>query len=150
MDDWEKQQNLELVKRCIRYGDFTLHSGQKSGWVCDLLLVQRYFPSFLASLKPTYPVVGIELGGLLLSQPGGAFIRKDGSYYSNGYQPIWVSLLDDVVTTEQSMSEASLALDKLGIEVREYLCVLDRRSREHRILEIRSLVTAIDLEAQDD
>lgn len=105
----------------------------------------------MAMLQPNYPTVGIELGGLLLTEAhGGSFIRKDGTHYSNGYQPKKVSLVDDVVTTETSMTEAFLALDKLGIEVGEYLCILDRREPANRILAIRSLVTTADLQEAHD
>ena len=152
MEYREKQKIVELLKNhCIRYGDFTLHSGERSTWICDLLLTQVHFRSLMVSLGPRYPTVGIELGGLLLAQAhGGSFIRKDGTYYPNGYfSPKRVSLVDDVVTTERSMVEASLALDAVGIEVGEYLCVLDRRAPDRRpdrgIMEIRSLVTAEDL-----
>lgn len=140
--------HLESVRSCITHGDFILHSGQSSTWLCDLLLKwPNWFALWAYALEPSFDPVGIELGGLLLVNAGfnrAGFIRKDGTYYPRTDSHV-VSLFDDVVTTERSLTEASMALDKLGIEVGEFLCVLDRRKPGEKILEVRSLVTAADL-----
>jgi len=135
------------VQSCVRFGNFELHSGEKSTWICDLLLIRHLLPAFCYHLKPKHQVVGIELGGMLLAGLEAGFIRKDMTYYSvRRNLPLVVSLIDDVVTTEISMLKACMALEELGIEVGEYLCVLDRREPDCRTLEVRSLVTADQLD----
>lgn len=138
--------DIQVFKDCIKYGDFTLHSGQKSSWIFDALLGREHWSAWLRVLQQVYPPVGIEFGGSLLAQTmGGGIIRQDGTYY----EPRWltaptslVSLIDDVCTTEASFNRATAELANQGIKVGEYLCLLDRRKLENKTLGVRSLVTA--------
>jgi len=148
---------LDIVKSCIKTGDFELHLGQRSSWICDLLDVRSDFEMLICELKPMLPLVGIEFGGVLLvvsqrdvssgsSLISNGIIRKSGEYYPGYYSEYSdfkkiVSLVDDVVTTEISMREAELVLNSRGVSVGEYLCVLDRRKDVDKKLKIRSLVT---------
>jgi orotate phosphoribosyltransferase len=143
----EWQKFMEIMHSCIRYGEFTLHSGRKTDWLCDLLLVREMLPTFCYTLKPQYKTVGIELGGFLMSGAmGSGFIRKDGTYYPRKRnEPLIVTLVDDVVTTETSLKAATEVLVGLGLVVGEYICILDRRNQADKTLEVRSLVTAADL-----
>ena len=132
------------IRLCIIEGDFTLHSGQRSNWICDLFQVWStgWFSRFILALDSSYPLVGVEFGGAVLalcSNRSCGLIRKDGTYIPHWSRPKEVSLVDDVVTTESSLAEASIALDVLGVQVKEYLCVLDRREPGTEILEVRSL-----------
>jgi len=139
---------VKTIKSCIRYGDFTLHAGQKSDWICDLLSIRHHLSSYRHLLHPKHQTVGIELGGYLLSGLDHGLLRKGGAYYetTNRAPPRYiVSLMDDVCTTEDSFDLGAGVLAQHGIEVGEYLCVLDRRKPENKNLEIRSLVTAEDL-----
>ena len=141
---------IPIIKsRCIRYGDFTLHSGIKSTWICDLLVLLPSFPALMLELKPSnFPLVGIEFGGALLVTMAypttSGIIRKDGSTYNiPRYKKL--TLVDDVVSTESSFLDAKEYLEASGYEIVEYLAILDRRKEENKTLIIRSLITAEDL-----
>lgn len=145
----------DVLKPCVKYGDFTLHSGQKSTWICDVLELLPRFYDFMLYLHPKFPVVGIELGGALLvtatyffdnsDTPHFGILRKDGSLYGLSSNIKGVSLVDDVVTSENSFVAATAQLSNMGIHVNEYLCILDRRPEVFKTLPIKSLVTYKDL-----
>ena len=139
----ERAKFLKDIHGCVQHGSFTLHSGGHSEWMCDLLPIRSQFGLYKGLLRPSHRSVGIELGGFLLSGVGHGLIRKDGSYYPEPDGPRVVTLMDDVVTTEGSLLMGTEALKDYGVEVAEYLCILDRRI--NATLPLRSLVTANEL-----
>lgn len=137
--------NKDKVQQCIKYGNFTLHSGQTSNWICDLLLARNKFNEMMYALWPQYPVIGIEFCGALLAfswSRWAGFLRKDGELYLPSMHNSIISLVDDVVTTEQSFLEAENILNNRGVEVGERLAIFDRR--QNSTLEIKTLFAAKD------
>jgi len=136
---------IKDLKECIVHKDVLLHSGGRSSWIFDILLIRDRLYSLANKLDPRFPPVGIENGGMLLAlslNSGNGILRKSGEYYP----PMWtskspISLIDDVVTTETSLRNSIKHLDDHGIEVGEILCVLDRRRPNRRALEVKALVT---------
>lgn len=160
----EYKTNLEeykfLIRQNITIGRYTLHGGQQSTWIFDGLPLLYDFTDFMAYLWPQYKLIGIEFLGSLLSLSyegsGAGIIRKDGSIKE---PPLFgarmndikiskriVTLVDDVVTTEASMLQATYYLKKQNIEVGEYLVLLDRRSDNEKNLDIKSIATSKDFD----
>lgn len=140
---------IQVVKDCIRKGDFTLHSGQKSNWICDLNIAHTSL-DWLGTKMDCHPttLVGIEfLGAMIAKQKAGNFagyIRKNGSLYApQTFKEI--TLIDDVVTIETSFKWAEEILSKHDFTIASRWVVLDRRPPGENTLEINSLVTAADL-----
>ena len=132
--------NTSLISKGIETGDFELHSGSRSSWrwnldSCDW---QKELPYWIDTLVEDNSInrAGIETGGQLLAWMSPSFtgmlrITKEGIVYIRRPLRSWqVILIDDVVTTGQSMEDAEIALDKHGIEVVQRICVLDRREEE--------------------
>lgn len=153
---YPKQHIIDVIKdRCIKYGDFTLSSGQKSNWICDLMEARDYFPYMMQFFKYDFgmnrEIFGIETGGAFLTysiEPRCGIIRKNGDVYlpwpkgNKNYTPP-VILVDDVCTTERSFKNSIADLDKLEIEVVDYFCILDRR--DSFTLPIKSLIAKKEL-----
>jgi len=139
-------QIIKDLKECIVHKDVLLHSGRKSSWIFDILLLRDRLHPIAERLNPQFPPVGIENGGMLLAlslNGGNGILRKSGEYYP----PMWasrspISLIDDVVTTETSLRESIKYLEVHEVEVGEILCVLDRRRSNRRSLEVKALVTS--------
>ena len=134
-----------IVKQCVKYGQFELHSGKRSNWICDLLEAKEFFKHFVYLLVPRHTLVGIEFGGALLvasTKTNYGIVRKDSNFYAPGLikDGRIITLVDDVVTTEDSFRHAEMILNHYSISVGERLVVLDRR--KEITLPIRSLVTA--------
>ena len=155
-----------LVQSCIVYEEKISHSGLVLPWWCDLLRVINDFDKLTDALFRSYPLsaevppllkssthAGIELGGYLLAATNTStnviLVRKDGSLYgaTNTKQPI--ILIDDVVTTGNSMIAAEKSLKKAGLKVVKRVCILDRREEfvpdAKSDFEIRSLFTTEEL-----
>ena len=162
---------LELKKRvgeCIKHGDFTMSSGQKTKWMCDLLECRDLFPYFMEELGLTNPhgLFGMETGGYLLAREvdtrlqesknkaelGISLIRKTGelylgqnSYVTSGGSNMSVRIIDDVVSTEKTFSLAIDVLNKNKINGgRTFYAVLDRRAKKDVTLKVTSLFTPQD------
>lgn len=154
MNQNNNEKIIEIVRHSIKYGSFALSSGQLKPWICDIFEVREYFKFLVEQLNPRYPLVGIELGGVLLasvySNGVSGIIRKDGSFY----KPLdlnsgnIVSLLDDAVTTERTMLRSEKVLNDYNIIVGERLVILDRR--KDKITVIKSLVTVYMLDLSED
>jgi orotate phosphoribosyltransferase len=90
-------------------------------------------------------LVGVEFGGSILASMYGsenlkfAIIRKDGTIYGSPIPKRFV-LLDDVVTTENSIRSASKLLSNIGHYYDEIKCVVDRRKEENKSLHIESML----------
>lgn len=157
MDKW--LLGYYIQNRCIKEGDFTLSSGSKSNWICDLLEISPLFPSIMQLL--VFPnvdtiLMGIEFGGALLAatyKKDFGVVRKDGSVYSirdlSNYEKIII--VDDVVTTGSSLLKARDAIElkcpKLttGGQRIYFACVLDRRENPDEKLGLKSILNLSDL-----
>ena len=139
-----KEQNINIIKSSIIYGDFILHSGDYSNWKCNLELIKDYYKYLMNILDPKYQVIGIETEGAKLSLS----MKRFGYTISEtwkGPRSFMCSLVDDVVTTESTMKKTTEYLIQYGITIGEYLCVLDRRKENEKSLDIKSIVTSKDL-----
>jgi uridine monophosphate synthetase len=134
---------------CVQFGDFTLHSGQKSPIYIDLRLLVSD-PATLRLASTAYcaligplafdRVAGIPYAalpiatavGLALEKPV-LYPRKDVKSYGTGrtieghYQAgERVVVLDDLVTTGDSKVTAIAPLEAAGLEVRDIVVLIDR------------------------
>jgi len=141
-----------LVQKTIKYGTFTLHSRQSSSWICDLTLIQDSFFNILKMMPIKGIAVGLEFNGAILSSQyedgHHGILRKDSNLYVDIYAQRYikdVTIIDDVVTTESSLINATRICEGQGLNVVGYSVVLDRRSEENKTLLIASLVTCHDL-----
>lgn len=135
---------------CVSWGDFILHSGEKSNWICDLLIIRHKFNEIVNVMDIKHPLIGIELGGALLALTyslKAGIIRKNGELYLPPYELGGrVTLIDDVVTTENSFREAESIVNKHYLNVSQRIVVLDRR--KNKTLDIESLFTSQDLDLE--
>lgn len=143
--------NKSIIYTSLIRGDFTLHSGQKSKYLFDVMKLIKN-PDFLLDFHEFTKgdfLVGIELGGAILAAIDGgyvkdfAIIRKDGTIYGSPIPKKYV-LLDDVITTENSVRMASKQLVEqlggIGHHPDEIKCIVDRRKKENRALHIESML----------
>ena len=115
----DKEELKEIIKeRCITYGDFTLQSGQKSNWKCDLLNARDYYEDMVVLLMPFIPLYGMELSGYLLAiswDKHSGLVRKTGEVQKHTKAiESDITLIDDVVTTEKSIKYANKLLNNVG------------------------------------
>lgn len=130
----------EIIEKCIRRGNFKLHSGQTSDILFDVMLLIND-GSFLCEWETFFDyddrVIGIEFGGAVLAMlanvSSAAIIRKDGTIYGE-IKPNYI-LVDDAITTENSIRRA---IDCIGYPPKTIKCVVDRREKESD-LPIKSL-----------
>ena len=151
------QRLLERAKElgALEFGDFTLASGQKSGYYFDgrrlsldpegADLISRLFlekivgAGCVAAGGPTVAAVPI-VGALVLrswqerSGVRGFFVRPEAKGHGMGRQiegslnpGMKVAVFDDTVSTGGSLLEAIDAVQAFGCEVALVLCVLDRK-----------------------
>jgi len=142
-----------LVHDIVKFGDFTLKSGQKSNIYFDFRLLISY-PQTLSKIARLLPMCFPELDGtsidLLAGVPLGALplasflsqhtelpqilyrdtVKSHGTQrriegnYQKGQK---VGVIEDVVTTGNSVLETCRQLELEGLEVSFILCLLDRR-----------------------
>ena len=144
----------EIVNKCIIGGNFTLHSGERSSWICNLLKEIVHFGDLYWSVLDSYTrypglPVGLELGGALLVMTRQrsiecGIIRKDTTLYlPEGISTKRITLIDDVCTTGASLKVAKAKILSIYPEAEIICrCVLDRRTIEDRLgFLVKSLVT---------
>ena len=114
------------------YGDFILHSGDKSNVLYDVGKVitnPEFIKQFRTFIEHQKFLVGIEFGGAMLAALSGkpfGIVRKDGTVY--GDIPDTYTLIDDVITTGASIDAA---IDSIGKEPSKICCIVNRS--EHKI-----------------
>ena len=142
------RQARYLINSAIEQGDFVLSSGNKTNWYFDALHLRQHFNWFMKILKPQRMPMGILTGGGMMVEnsnyTGGLIDIKNETIYlppnrAKHSQASWISLIDDVVTTEHSLKEAERILNKYGFSVYERLVLLDRRMLEDITLNVKSI-----------
>lgn len=145
-------EDLKLLS--IKKGEeFTLASGQKSNVYCDVKQTALFGPSMhnmsklvyrtAAMFGPFHALAGVPLGGSLLATMAAMYcppthlilIRKEAK--DHGTQKLVeapptelfkkVILIEDVVTTGQSVLKAAKILEDVGYDIRGIVAVVDRR-----------------------
>jgi orotate phosphoribosyltransferase len=134
-----------IIYHSLIKGNFILHSGQKSTYMFDIMKLISNFDfhrEFCQFVNDDF-LVGIEFGGAILATVNGldfAIIRKDGTIYGSPIPKRFV-LLDDVVTTENSLRTAIKQIhDQTGYYPDEIKCIVDRRSEKMKALHIESML----------
>lgn len=138
----------KLLRRCMVFGDYTMHSGEHSLWLFDCLKLFEdpdLFRQAMDALKLYWPVAGIEYGGSLLAAMRAGegnstpiLVRKEseggGIYYAQNSGRAWehkITLIDDVVTTGTSMWMAKMSLEMEGFKVIRQVCILNRSPNQY-------------------
>lgn len=125
----------DIILTCKKEGDFTLHSGEKSSYLFDVMELignTKFHHEYTWFIEDEY-LVGIEFGGAVLAALGSQYntldiddrfgiVRKNGTLY--GYIPDNYTLIDDVVTTENSIRKA---IEQIGKPPKRIKTVVDRR-----------------------
>jgi orotate phosphoribosyltransferase len=152
--DTLKQLKQELLSNALKFGDFTLASGQKSAYYINSKTVTLSAKgSFLVgvNLLPLVPKNCSAVGGLTLGadplvssltvishQAGrplqGFLVRKEKKEHGTGNQienaPAQgssVVIVDDVITTGGSALKATEVMLECGYKVERVLCLVDRQ-----------------------
>ncbi len=135
-----------IYSKAYKRGKFKLHSGEESTYIFDVLEIihdQEFLKAFREFVKYENYLVGIGFGGSILAvvscKPFG-IIRKDGTVY--GDIPDNYTLIDDVVTTENSLrnAHATLTIRHNFKSSNQFMCAVDRRPYNKRDLHIESML----------
>ena len=134
---------------CVRFGDFTLHSGAHSPVYVDLRLLVTY-PRVLSEVARTYarllqpltydriaaiPYAALPIGTAVALQTGTPLIYPRKETKSHGtrrqiegeYQAgERVVLLDDLISSGGSKLEALVPLEAAGLEIQDVVVLIDR------------------------
>ena len=172
--DFKKFRRELIQAGGVRFGDFTLKSGQKSNLYFDL----RIIPSFrslwsfvtwemLAHINAEL-IAGVPIGGLpfacsLAYETGIPLILlrdkpKDhgmGKQIEGRYSAKQkVCLIEDVMTTGQSVIDAAKVLQENNLVVAQVIVIVDRRNKEQKLamkhLNVVSLLTEADFDGCGD
>lgn len=148
LERMERDLMQDVVNAALRFGEFTLRSGQKSTFYFDKYqvfaspgLLHRLLPRFAYLIPATAEVLaGLELGGVPLatalslhvSLPA-AFVRKQAKTYgtcliSEGTEVRGrnVCIVEDVITTGGQVLESVKELRALGAQVNNVICLINR------------------------
>ena len=142
----------DVILTCKKEGSFILHSGEKSSYLFDVmeLIGNKDFHHEYSYFIDDEFLVGIEFGGAILAALGSRYntyklygdiytdnqfgiVRKDGTLY--GYIPDDYTLIDDVVTTENSIKNA---IKQIGKKPTNIKTIVDRR--KIKTLDIESML----------
>ncbi|CCC81452.1 orotate phosphoribosyltransferase [Thermoproteus tenax] len=140
----------EFVRReVIKFGDFQLSSGERSPYYVDMRLVLSY-PDLLRWVIAKYTnilrdinfdlLVGVATGGIPYASILGfsmykpiAYVRERAKWYGTKRDiegAVWEGaravLIDDVITTGQSVIQAINKLKEVGARVESVVVFLDR------------------------
>jgi uridine monophosphate synthetase len=145
---------------CVRFGDFTLHSGQRSPIYLDLRLLVSH-PSTLRDVARAYtqllrpmafdrlaaiPYAALPIGAAVSLELGCPLIypRKEVKGYGTKravegefQKGERVVVLDDLITTGASKLEAIAPMEDLGLQVKDVVVLIDREQGGREYLEKR-------------
>lgn len=145
---------------CVRFGDFTLRSGQRSPIYIDLRLLISH-PNVLRDVARAYaqllrplvfdrlaaiPYTGLPIGTAVSLELGCPLLysRKEVKVYGTrqavegeSRQGERVVVLDDLITTGASKLEAIAPLEELGLHVEDVVVLIDREQGGREYLEER-------------
>ncbi|MDR2944077.1 MAG: orotate phosphoribosyltransferase [Methanosarcinales archaeon] len=154
----DNSEIIQALKDCdaIRFGDFTLASGQKSNFYIDikkastdpktLKIIADHIACLLPSVTDTPAseiiIGGVELGGVpiatavsLSTQCPLLIIRKAAKEYGTKSRYVGVPdagkeiiLMEDVTTSGGSVKKAIAALQEDGADIRKVITIVDRES----------------------
>jgi len=138
-------RNLILSEGGIKFGDFVLTSGKRSSYYIDmkeLLSLPRNLKMVVDYLSPlirSEAIGGVELGAVPIIvaaslNTGKPYIiirkkRKHGTkslLVGRVMEGMTVDIIEDVVTTGNSVMHAVDVLRSKGVEVKRCICIVDR------------------------
>jgi uridine monophosphate synthetase len=146
--------------RCVRFGDFTLRSGQRSPIYIDLRLLVSH-PNVLRDVARSYaqllrplafdrlaaiPYAALPIGTAVSLELGCPLIYPRKEVKGHGtrqavegafQQGERVVVLDDLITTGASKLEAIAPLEELGLQVKDIIVLIDREQGGREDLEKR-------------
>jgi uridine monophosphate synthetase len=145
---------------CVRLGDFTLRSGQRSPIYIDLRLLVSH-PDVLRDVARAYaqllhrltfdrlaaiPYAGLPIGTAVSLESGYPLMYPRKETKAHGTRRAVegkfqkgerVAVLDDVITTGASKLEAIAPLEELGLQVKDVIVLIDREQGGREYLEER-------------
>jgi uridine monophosphate synthetase len=145
---------------CVRLGDFTLRSGQRSPIYIDLRLLVSH-PDILRDVARAYaqllrhltfdrlaaiPYAGLPIGTAVSLESGYPLMYPRKETKAHGTRRAVegkfqkgerVAVLDDVITTGASKLEAIAPLEELGLQVKDVIVLIDREQGGREYLEER-------------
>jgi uridine monophosphate synthetase len=151
--EWTEREDIALSLfriGAVRFGQFTLKSGQISPIYIDLRLLASY-PHVLAQVARAYarkleslhydrlaaiPYAALPIGTAvaLLTQRPLIYPRKEAKAYGTGrtIEGVFVAgervaVLDDLITTGSSKLEAAAPLQDAGLIVEDFVVLIDRQ-----------------------
>ncbi len=152
---------IKLFKdRAVKFGDFTLASGQKSSYYMDarqmmqgtcLRMLGGFLQKQMAEEIDIDGIGGLETGAIcmvtaaLMSYPPGIegfYVRKEAKKHGTGsliegklYPESKVMIVDDVLTTGESAMKAIKAVEAVGAKVVLVSCIVDRLQGAAQLLQ---------------
>lgn len=159
MDNMKEKLSSELLKTgAIKFGDFVLTSGKKSGYYVDIKdsatnpEVLELISGIFAGMTSKNKLAGVELGAVPLLVATAVskgvpyiIIRKERKHGTGKLtigeidQGETVEIIEDVVTTGNSVLKAANYLRENGAVVSDVFCVVDREEGGKELLEENGL-----------
>jgi len=158
----------------IKYGDFTLASGNKSNLYIDLKgvsgvpeLFDRIIHELINYIPLSHQIIGMATAGISFSAVIGSYLNRPFGYArveskeygtkkvveGNVLKGVPIILIEDVVSTGGSLVKAILNLRDQGYVVDKAVCVVDRgMGGQERLkslgVELKSLINLLDIQSK--